>query len=492
MQTYLDPEDELPPGKRWGKTLVFAGTIDHANSLYKSFRDDIVPVKVLHSDVDDKDEPLTWFRNQEGDAVLVSVGMLTEGVDVPDAQTVFLARPTRSRILLKQMIGRALRGPKAGGANLAYIVSFKDYWDRFTGILDASDVSELPMHQIDRLTGDVYRLPSLEVSGKTIPSDVQAHLKRIYRKMEITHAVFRPALVGWYNLEDCRIAVLKHQVDAFEEFIDAAAESLKGRPMNSFFDGLPLPHPDTRDLADIRDYIRAFGQRPELESVNDDSSPAAVAKKIREAPTLSDDERATIVETAFKKGAAQVIWQNLDAYEQAVEHEVRLLRGNRKTYDGVLRLNQYHGRKRRLRPSHDRDSDLRQAKKTVLGWIEENLDDVYKERLEWDIAVGWSHNVVSSYFGVWTYKRTGRNAGAAKITVNRWLRTRPSIVSNEMLEFVIYHEILHDLLPFQMHSPLFRQLEAKWPGIDDIEARLHTLGEKWEMRSECYRNRRNS
>jgi superfamily II DNA or RNA helicase len=52
--------------------------------------------------------------------------MLTEGVDIPDVKTVFLTRQTTSSILLTQMIGRALRGEKAGGINkdVANIVMF--------------------------------------------------------------------------------------------------------------------------------------------------------------------------------------------------------------------------------------------------------------------------------------------------------------------------------------------------------------------------------
>ena len=63
--------------------------------------------------------------------VLVNVQMLTEGVDVPLVQTVFLTRPTVSSILLRQMIGRGLRGPAQGGTKTAYIVSFEDHWERF-------------------------------------------------------------------------------------------------------------------------------------------------------------------------------------------------------------------------------------------------------------------------------------------------------------------------------------------------------------------------
>jgi hypothetical protein len=56
--------------------------------------------------------------------------MLTEGTDVPAVQTVFLTRQTTSSILVTQMIGRALRGEKAGGSSEANIVLFFDDWKR--------------------------------------------------------------------------------------------------------------------------------------------------------------------------------------------------------------------------------------------------------------------------------------------------------------------------------------------------------------------------
>jgi len=61
--------------------------------------------------------------------ILINVNILTEGVDLPKTQTVFLTRPTISTVLMTQMIGRALRGEKAGGTKNAYIVSFIDNWN---------------------------------------------------------------------------------------------------------------------------------------------------------------------------------------------------------------------------------------------------------------------------------------------------------------------------------------------------------------------------
>lgn len=60
--------------------------------------------------------------------VLINVNILTEGIDLPQTKTVFLTRPTVSTILMTQMIGRSLRGEKAGGTKEAYVVSFIDDW----------------------------------------------------------------------------------------------------------------------------------------------------------------------------------------------------------------------------------------------------------------------------------------------------------------------------------------------------------------------------
>lgn len=56
--------------------------------------------------------------------VLINVGIYSEGVDVPGINSVFIARPTKSRILLQQMVGRAMRGLNVGGTEVCEIVLF--------------------------------------------------------------------------------------------------------------------------------------------------------------------------------------------------------------------------------------------------------------------------------------------------------------------------------------------------------------------------------
>lgn len=114
-------------------------SINHAIALTKLFNAAGIKAEFIVSDIRDMATGVTISREENerkldayrsGDIqVLVNVNILTEGVDLPMTKTVFLARPTVSTILMTQMIGRALRGEKAGGTNIAYIVSFVDNWN---------------------------------------------------------------------------------------------------------------------------------------------------------------------------------------------------------------------------------------------------------------------------------------------------------------------------------------------------------------------------
>ena len=122
--------------KKYGQTIVFALNKPHAAALCALFNDYGVKSAYVISSVTDiitgatissKDNEKAYEDYKSGKIqVLVNVNILTEGIDLPKTQTVFLARPTVSQILMTQMIGRALRGEKAGGTKDAYIVSFVD------------------------------------------------------------------------------------------------------------------------------------------------------------------------------------------------------------------------------------------------------------------------------------------------------------------------------------------------------------------------------
>ncbi|KAL1850617.1 putative ATP-dependent helicase IRC3 [Paecilomyces lecythidis] len=91
-------------------TLVFCVDIEHARQLTATFREHGIDARYITSSTpkDVRSEQLRAFKDQEY-PVLLNCGLFTEGTDIPNIDCVLLARPTRSKNLLIQMIGRGLR-----------------------------------------------------------------------------------------------------------------------------------------------------------------------------------------------------------------------------------------------------------------------------------------------------------------------------------------------------------------------------------------------
>lgn len=109
----------------YGKTLVFACNIAHAEELARLFQRAGARAEAIHSLQDAPTRALIreHFERNEIE-VLVNVAILTTGVDIPDILTLFLARPTASSTLFWQMIGRGTR--KTEEKDTFNIVDFVD------------------------------------------------------------------------------------------------------------------------------------------------------------------------------------------------------------------------------------------------------------------------------------------------------------------------------------------------------------------------------
>ena len=128
---------------------------------------------------------------------LVNIRMLTEGTDVPDINTVFLTRQTTSKILLTQMIGRALRGPNFNGTEKANIVSFIDDWKQKINWAEWDPLDEsLPEDEGPFIP---IKKPPIEL----ISIDLIRHLSRVmfeHNNMEIEDFL-KSVPVGWYQTD---------------------------------------------------------------------------------------------------------------------------------------------------------------------------------------------------------------------------------------------------------------------------------------------------
>ncbi|MGL4423131.1 MAG: DEAD/DEAH box helicase family protein [Gemmataceae bacterium] len=237
IATYVNQRD------KWGKTIIFADRWYQCDYLREGLNARGVRADVVYNYVagrmgtpesrnrhtsDDNHRNLHAFRNGELD-VLINVQMLTEGTDVPNVETVFLTRQTTSRIILTQMIGRALRGPKFGGTEEAQIVCFIDDWQKH---IDFAAFDHLATGPLDECIKVYRKNPPLHL----ISIDL---LRRLARQMDSGTTIntepylsFLPT--GWYianykariaesqDDEDVKHQILVHAKSApdFERFIE--------------------------------------------------------------------------------------------------------------------------------------------------------------------------------------------------------------------------------------------------------------------------------
>jgi type I restriction enzyme, R subunit len=104
---------------RFPKTLIFAANdlshTSHADQLVDTARDvfgrgDAFVAKITGSPTVDRPlQRIREFRNRPEPGIVVSVDMLTTGVDIPDLEYIVFLRQVKSRILFEQMIGRGTR-----------------------------------------------------------------------------------------------------------------------------------------------------------------------------------------------------------------------------------------------------------------------------------------------------------------------------------------------------------------------------------------------
>lgn len=108
---YIDPEAD-------GKTLIFAATDDHADMVVRIFKEELEKVygavednavlKITGSIIDPL-HAIKLFKNERLPNIVVTVDLLTTGIDVPRITNLVFLRRVRSRILYEQMLGRATR-----------------------------------------------------------------------------------------------------------------------------------------------------------------------------------------------------------------------------------------------------------------------------------------------------------------------------------------------------------------------------------------------
>ena len=96
-----------------------------------------------------------------------------------------------------------------------------------------------------------------------------------------------------------------------------------------------------------------------------------------------------------------------------------------------------------------------------------------------DTDIGWTRRLIGFAYGFHTFDR---DTGEQTIRINRLLCADEAVVSTELLEFLIWHALLHHVLLAQGHDAQFMDLEQAWPGAPELDGELATFHERLEHR----------
>lgn len=286
--------------KKYGQTIVFAVNVVHAIHLSTLFNKAGFRADFIVSDVKDpitgvtlsrkeNEEKIEKYRNKQLD-VLINVNILTEGIDLPKTQSVFLARPTVSTILMTQMVGRALRGTSAGGTDKAYIVSFVDNWDEHIAWVNPeslfegnNDFADTPANRAQRdlrmiaiskieefasILDDAVDTTALEKVpfARRIPLGMYAFSYLTENGMDLSYQVmvYDSTAAAYRELMDSLPALFKSYHVTEEYPADRVLEMMERQCRDTFFCGEMIPPYEERDVINILKYYAQYETAPQF------------------------------------------------------------------------------------------------------------------------------------------------------------------------------------------------------------------------------------
>ncbi|MDE1905547.1 MAG: type I restriction-modification system endonuclease [Rhodospirillales bacterium] len=303
---------ECPP-RELGKTLLFAARDDHADILVDELRAALAlahgpqPHDIVEKITGKVDKPLDRikaFKNDPRPKYVVTVDLLTTGIDVPAITNLVFVRRVNSRILYDQMIGRATRRCDEIGKEYFRIFDAVDIYANLQEVTDMRPVVVNPALTFTTLVGDLERAAT-EEDRAFVRDQIVIKLRQKFRQIEgepreTLEAVLGPldALPG--RLRDAPPAeavALFRQHPTLAATLDAVrpARQHGGMYISEHEDELISVEDDFGGRASPSDYLDAFEH---FVRNNMNSAPAliAVTKRPRELTRKELKELALLLD----------------------------------------------------------------------------------------------------------------------------------------------------------------------------------------------------
>lgn len=446
---------------KYGKTLIFALNVMHCRFLYDELIKEGIKVGLIYSGKLDNHKIINDFKNNKLE-VLVNVNIMTEGTDVPNVQTVFLTRPTTSEGLLMQMIGRGMRGLKAHGTEIVNIVDFHDQWETFNKWLNPEWLitDEIVDDQTSESTIKKHRYEEYEWS---LCKDVYDSMK--FKAKKVDSQLSLP--VGWYSLVDEEGEV--HRMLVFENQVQALIQMTKERSIwkndhsitaedmiKKYFCGFCFT-PSIRDIELLMDNVRNMEMPPSLHKLENRKrfEPYYVALDVKE-------NGGDIFEIGPRLYAEYPIVRDL--YSSQEEYTLEICQA-------MLRKNNPLGLSVEELPEELISFD-RTPRYDLMELTEKVKNEMFGGTFDGIESIEWTDKYYKTYYGLHTELN-----GVHTIKINKILNSES--VPENVVKFVIYHELLHR--DNMSHDKSFRSAEHEYPGYAECEHFLYDNMKKFDI-----------
>ncbi|MHC9000093.1 DEAD/DEAH box helicase [Enterococcus bulliens] len=136
------------------KTIGFCVSIEHADRMVKLFNDNGINAVSINSEAPGAAKLIEDFRNNEYN-VAFTINMFNEGVDIPNVRGLMFLRPTESKTIFTQQLGRGLR--LAAGKESVIVLDFIGNYHKANKIRDWLSKDTVKMKNKDgQFTGKTF------------------------------------------------------------------------------------------------------------------------------------------------------------------------------------------------------------------------------------------------------------------------------------------------------------------------------------------------
>ena len=252
--------------------LIFCASVAHAENLAKLI-DGAVAVKGGQ----DRSEIVKAFTNGEIPC-LTNCMVFTEGTDIPNINTVIMARPTKNLSLYTQMVGRGTRLYEGKEClTLIDCVGAGDEADFCTApSLLGLDIKDVPPKMRGQLQGNLFDLPEIAENVMDIPEVWIKNVQRV--ELWARKNSYNTHGINFFKMVDGSMVVLDIHLPP-EDSLGRIEWLGRAEPAQKVFDAvyelLKGEYPDKRALWDLN-MAKGWGAKPASEK-----QKAAIAKKLK-------------------------------------------------------------------------------------------------------------------------------------------------------------------------------------------------------------------